>query len=139
MLELARRLPDAQVTVIAPAAPGDARFDSTSGCRVRRVGSIRLGRFRSLVQLTLATMWACITDRPDLIACGHVLTAPPALLARRVLGISYAVFCLKKKTRACGAHAKEGAGLQRTQDLHLDVRLPLTDLRRQARTAVGQL
>ena len=79
MLELARRLPDAQVTVIAPAAPGDARFDSTSRCRVLRVGSMRLGRFRWLVQLTLATVWACITDRPDLIACGHVLTAPPAL------------------------------------------------------------
>src|SRR5438876_2261327 len=92
MLELARRLPDAQVTVIAPAAPGDAAFDSTSGCRVRRVGSARLGRIPWLVRLTLATMWACIRNRPDLIACGHVLTAAPALLARRVLGIRYVVF-----------------------------------------------
>jgi len=41
--------------------------------------------------------------------------------------------------RACGAHAKEGAGFQRTQELHLDVRLQLADFVEQERTAVGQL
>jgi phosphatidylinositol alpha-1,6-mannosyltransferase len=92
MLELARRLPDAKVRVLAPAVQGDRAFDATSGCRVTRLGSARLGRIPWLIQLCATTLWECITRRPDVIVCGHVTTAPAALLARRVLGIPYVVF-----------------------------------------------
>jgi len=91
MFELARRLPDAHVTVLAPAA-GDAAFDSQSGLHIRRLRGAMLGPVPWLLHLTVATTWECLTARPDLIVCGHVLTAPAALLARRVFGIPYVVF-----------------------------------------------
>ena len=92
MLELARRLPDAKVRVLAPAVPGDRAFDATSGCRVTRLGSARFGRIPWLIHLCATTLWECLTRRPDVIVCGHVTTAPAALLARRLLGVPYVVF-----------------------------------------------
>ncbi len=92
MLELARRLPDAKVRVLAPAVPGDVAFDASSGCRVTRLGSARLGRIPWLIHLCATTLWECITRRPDVIVCGHVTTAPAALLARLLLGTPYVVF-----------------------------------------------
>jgi len=92
MFELARRLPEAQVTVLAPAWAGDRAFDHTAGVRVHRLRGIRLGPAPWLLHLCAATLWACITTRPDLIVCGHVLTAPAALLARRLFGIRYIAF-----------------------------------------------
>ena len=92
MFELARRLPDAKVRVLAPAVPGAVAFDRTSGCRVIRLGGARLGRIPWLIQLCATTLWECLTRRPDVIVCGHVTTAPAALLARRLLGVPYVVF-----------------------------------------------
>jgi len=92
MLELALRLPDARVRVLAPAVSGDVAFDRTCGCRVTRLASASLGRIPWLIQLCATTLWQCITRRPDVIVCGHVTTAPAALLARRLLGVPYVVF-----------------------------------------------
>jgi phosphatidylinositol alpha-1,6-mannosyltransferase len=92
MLELARRLPDARVHVLAPAQRGDREFDRTSGVQVSRLASARLGLWAWLAVLCLRTLWYCLVDRPDLVVCGHVVTAPAGLLARRLLGIRYAVF-----------------------------------------------
>ena len=92
MLELARRLPDARVHVLAPAQRGDREFDRSSGVQVSRLASARLGLWAWLAALCLRTFWYCLVDRPDLVVCGHVVTAPAGLLARRLLGIRYAVF-----------------------------------------------
>ena len=92
MLELARRLPDARVHVLAPAQRGDREFDRSSGVQVSRLASARLGLWAWLAALCLRTLWYCLVDRPDLVVCGHVVTAPAGLLTRRLLGIRYAVF-----------------------------------------------
>jgi phosphatidylinositol alpha-1,6-mannosyltransferase len=92
MLELARRLPDARVHVLAPAQRGDREFDRTSGVQVSRLASARLGLWAWLAALCVRTLWYCLVDRPDVVVCGHVVTAPAGLLARRLLGIRYAVF-----------------------------------------------
>jgi phosphatidyl-myo-inositol dimannoside synthase len=92
MAELARRLPDAQVRIFAPAVPGARAFDRASGLDVHRLGAARLGRGPWLAELVLRTLAACLSWRPDLIVCGHVVTAPAALLAHRFTGIPYAVF-----------------------------------------------
>src|SRR2546426_12631484 len=89
MFELARRLPDARVTVFAPATTGDAAFDAASHVRVRRLRRATSGLVPWLFHLSAATLWACSAARPDLIVCGHVLTVPVALAARRLLGVPY--------------------------------------------------
>ena len=92
MLELARRLPDARVQVLAPAQRGDRAFDRASGIRVSRLASARAGLGPWLAMLCLRTLWLCLVRRPDLVVCGHVVTAPAALLARRLTGVRYVVF-----------------------------------------------
>jgi phosphatidylinositol alpha-1,6-mannosyltransferase len=92
MHELARRLPDAQVRVLAPAAPGDRAFDAAAGIHVQRLASAHWSRASWLAELTTRTLATCLTWRPDLIVCGHVITAPAALAARRLTGVPYAVF-----------------------------------------------
>ncbi len=92
MFELARRLPDARVTVFARAATGDAAFDTAGPVRVRRLRSAARGPVPWVFRLCAATLRACIAARPDLIVCGHVLAAPAAWLARRVFGVPYVVF-----------------------------------------------
>lgn len=92
MFELARRLPDARVTVVAPASPGDRAFDAAAGVRVRRLRDLGLGRLPWLVCLGAVTLVTCLLRRPTLIVCGHVLTAPAAVLPSRLLGIPYVVF-----------------------------------------------
>src|SRR5262245_34255163 len=92
MHELARRLPDAEVRVLAPTASGDHAFDDAADLHVRRLGGSRWGRGAWLADLTLRTLASCITWRPDLIVCGHVITAPAALVARILTRIPYVVF-----------------------------------------------
>jgi phosphatidylinositol alpha-1,6-mannosyltransferase len=92
MHELARRLPDAEVRVLAPAAAGDGAFDAAAGLHVRRLRAARWGRAPWLAELTFRTLASCLTWRPDLIVCGHVTTAPAALVARRLTGTPYVVF-----------------------------------------------
>src|SRR5262245_47636004 len=92
MAELARRLPDATVRVLAPAVRGDRASDRALGLDVRRLGAARFGRFAWIVELTLRTIVACFSWRPDLVVCGHVITAPAALVARRLSRVPYAVF-----------------------------------------------
>ncbi|MBI3780592.1 MAG: glycosyltransferase family 4 protein, partial [candidate division NC10 bacterium] len=67
-------------------------FDALGGVRVRRLRSARIGQFAWLIHLTAVTIVASLTRRPDLIVCGHVVAAPPALLARWLLGVPYVVF-----------------------------------------------
>jgi len=59
---------------------------------VTRLAGARLGRIPWLIQLCATTLWECLTRRPDVIVCGHVTTAPAALLARRLLRVPYVVF-----------------------------------------------
>jgi phosphatidylinositol alpha-1,6-mannosyltransferase len=92
MHELARRLPDAEVRVLAPAAPGDRAFDAASGAQVRRLASARRSRAAWLAELTGRTLMTCLTWRPDLIVCGHVTTAPAALAGRILTRTPYVVF-----------------------------------------------
>jgi phosphatidylinositol alpha-1,6-mannosyltransferase len=103
MLELARRLPDARVHVLAPAQRGDREFDRASGVHVSRLASARLGLWAWLATLCVRTFWYCLVDRPDLIVCGHVVAAPAALLPRWLLRVPYVVFThgyeLRRKRR----------------------------------------
>ena len=92
MAELARRLPDAQVRVLAPAVPGDRAFDEASGLHVGRLPTARWGRGAWLAELTARTIASCLTWRPDLIVCGHVTTAPAALAAHALTRTPYVVF-----------------------------------------------
>jgi phosphatidylinositol alpha-1,6-mannosyltransferase len=92
MCELARRVPDADVTVLAPAMPGDRAFDVQSGCRVQRIAGARTGRIAWQSSLAIAALRRSVGWRPDLIVCGHLVTAPAALFAHWLLGIPYVVF-----------------------------------------------
>jgi phosphatidylinositol alpha-1,6-mannosyltransferase len=92
MYELARRLPDADVLVLAPAVPGAAAFDATSGVRVVRLRGARISQFVWLLQLAAATLFRSLVFRPDVIVCGHVVTGPAALLAKSLFNVPYVVF-----------------------------------------------
>jgi phosphatidylinositol alpha-1,6-mannosyltransferase len=92
MYELARRLPEAEVTVFAPGVSGSETFDVSARVRVRRLCGARLGPRLWTLQSAAVTMANCLTWRPDVVICGHVVTAPAAFLARRLFGIPYAVF-----------------------------------------------
>lgn len=92
MFELARRLPDAEVRVIAPAMPGDQAFEALSGLWVKRLQGARLGQMACFVHLCWATLPMCLTWRPDLIVSADVLVGLAALLAKVFLRIPYVVF-----------------------------------------------
>jgi phosphatidyl-myo-inositol dimannoside synthase len=99
MYELARRLPQADVTVLAPAVAGSRAFDQGSGVRVRRVGGAGLGPVLWLWRLSLAALCACVIRRPDVVVCGHVVVAPAALVARALLGVPCAIFAYAYEIR----------------------------------------
>lgn len=115
MCELARRLPDADVTVLAPVMPGDRAFDVESGCRVHRIPGARAGRWAWQSRLGMAALRRSVAWRPDLIVCGHVITAPAALLVHRLLGIPYVVFAYgyeirrKRRRRLAGMFLRRAA------------------------------
>src|SRR5215831_5987179 len=92
MHELAHRLPDATVRVLAPAAHEDSDFDAAAGLHVRRLGTARWGRGGWLAELTARTIANCLIWHPDLIICGHVTTAPAALAAQVLTHTPYVVF-----------------------------------------------
>ena len=92
MCELARRLPDADVTVLAPAMLGDRAFDVESGCSVQRIRGARTGRWTWQWSLGVAVLRRSVRWRPDLIVCGHVITAPAALFVHWLLRVPYVVF-----------------------------------------------
>ncbi len=92
MCELARGLPDADVTVLAPAMLGDRAFDVESGCRAQRIGGARTGLWTWQSRLGMAVLRRSVTWRPDLIVCGHLITAPAALLVHWLLRVPYVVF-----------------------------------------------
>jgi phosphatidylinositol alpha-1,6-mannosyltransferase len=92
MYELARRLPDADLRVLAPAAPGDTEFDRSAGMHVRRLSPLLHGQAPWLASLTAHTLRLAVQWRPDVIVCGHVVTAPAAVLAKRLFGIPYVLF-----------------------------------------------
>jgi phosphatidylinositol alpha-1,6-mannosyltransferase len=92
MHELARRLPTAEVRVLAPSAPGDHAFDAATGLHVRRLSAAQWGRGPWLAQLTVRTLASCLFWHPDLIVCGHVIAAPAALAAHLLTRTPYVVF-----------------------------------------------
>lgn len=92
MYELARRLPDTDLTVFAPAGRGGREFDGASGVRVHRVPGSRHGSVLWLFVLALAVLSRSLIGRPDAIVCGHVVTAPAALLLQAIMRIPYLLF-----------------------------------------------
>ena len=99
MFELARRLPKAEVRVLAPAVPDGQAFDRNSGVRVERLGSAILGRVAWLLELAVRTTWGCIVRRPDVIVCGHYIAAPAALLTSLLFRVPYVVFAYGHEVR----------------------------------------
>jgi phosphatidyl-myo-inositol dimannoside synthase len=99
MFELARRMPNVEMTVVARSVPGAREFDAASGLHMRRLSGMRFGRLAWLLQLCAITLVTCLIRRPRLIVCGHVITAPAALLARRVLAVPYVVFAYGSEIR----------------------------------------
>ena len=92
MYELALRLPDAEVRVMAPAVPGGAEFDRQSGVSVQRLAGMLSTQAAWLVELSAQTLRVAATWRPDVIVCGHIVTMPAAYLARRLFRIPYVTF-----------------------------------------------
>jgi phosphatidylinositol alpha-1,6-mannosyltransferase len=92
MYELARRLPDATVTVLAPAVPGSAEFDSTLGIELHRLGGTRWGPAWWGLRLVIGVIRVVCTKRPDVIVCGHVVTGPAGFMAHLFLRVPYVVF-----------------------------------------------
>lgn len=92
MYELARRLPDADVTVFAPASAETGDVDQTLGAHMRRLRGSRRGSVPWVFVLTLAVLWRSLLKRPDLILCGHVVTTPAAMLMQKLLRIPYILF-----------------------------------------------
>src|SRR5438093_70296 len=84
MFELARRLPDARVTVFAPATTGDAAFDAASHVRVRRLRRATSGLVPWLFHLSAATLWACRAARLRALCKGHdtAIRALPLIKAK---------------------------------------------------------
>src|SRR6266487_1181443 len=99
MYQLARRLPNADVTVLAPSALGSRAFDQGSGVQVRRVGGAGFGPVLWLWRLSLAVLRACVSRKPDVVVCGHVVVAPAALLARALFGVPCVVFAYAYEIR----------------------------------------
>jgi glycosyltransferase involved in cell wall biosynthesis len=100
MLELARRLPMPKCVFWLPRSWQDV--GPSTGPQVfasRLAESARLGLVPWLATLCIRTLWHCLVHRPDLIVCGHVVTAPAALLARRLLGRRYVVFAYGYEVR----------------------------------------
>jgi phosphatidylinositol alpha-1,6-mannosyltransferase len=102
MYELACRLPDVELVVFAPAAAGDKSFDQKGGVNIRRVAGTRLGPAGWSVRLIVATFVRCVVRRPDLLVCGHAVTAPAALLVKWFLGVPYVVFTYAYEIRRRG-------------------------------------
>jgi len=92
MHELARRLPEAELIVFAPAARGSREFDRSLGVRVHRLRGSARGSVPWLFVLTFSLLWRSIIRRPDVIVCGHVVTAPAAILLQTVMRIPYLLF-----------------------------------------------
>ena len=92
MHELARRLPDAELIVFAPAARGSREFDRTLNARIHRLPGSARGSVPWLLVLTLAVLYRSLWRKPDAVICGHVVTAPAALLLQSLLRIPYLLF-----------------------------------------------
>jgi phosphatidylinositol alpha-1,6-mannosyltransferase len=109
MFELAKRLPDAEVTVFTTAATssGDA------GLRVVRLGSSRLGRLPWLAHLTIRTFMTCLVRPPDVIVCGHVVTVPAALMPAWILRVPFVAFAYAWEVRLKRARQMVGFLLRR--------------------------
>ena len=114
MFELARRLPGAEVMVFAPAVPGSEAFDAKANVRVRRIGGVRMGQRVWLLRLAAVTIARSLRWRPDLIVCGHIVTAPAALLAKWLLRVPYVVFTYAYEIRRKGRRHLAGFALRRS-------------------------
>src|SRR5262249_32265238 len=90
---LAGELTALDLTVVAPSAPRAAEHDRRQGYRVlraRAAGSGARGR-RFLPAIAAQAAWLGLTQRPDILLCGHAALGPIAAAIRRTLGIPYAV------------------------------------------------
>jgi phosphatidylinositol alpha-1,6-mannosyltransferase len=70
--------------VVALGVKGDEAFDADAGIPVVRVGRKGgRGHRAAVVGLNLAGLAVGLRRRPDIVLCGHVVTAPAAALLRR--------------------------------------------------------
>jgi phosphatidylinositol alpha-1,6-mannosyltransferase len=113
MYELARTLPDADLTTFAPAVAGSRAFDGLRDVRVQRVGGAHRGPRPWVFLLALVVCAASVVRRPALIVCGHVVTMPAARLLQLVLGIPYVVFVHGVEIRGRRWRRLIGRGLRR--------------------------
>jgi phosphatidyl-myo-inositol dimannoside synthase len=87
------------VTVVAPAAPGDAAWDSGQPYRVIRSLPLAWGK-PALVALQVRAFLEVLRRRPQVIVCGHVLLGPLCRLASTVFGVPYVAMAYAYEIRA---------------------------------------
>jgi phosphatidyl-myo-inositol dimannoside synthase len=102
-----------QVTVLAPAAAGDAAWDRTQPYTVVR-SRPRVGGTLSLVGLQARALLEILRRRPQVIVCGHVLLGPwcrvvSALLRVPYVAMAYAYEIRSPRMRAIARVALRGA------------------------------
>lgn len=97
--QLCTYMPDATVAVVAPDHPEAAGFDRAQPFRVVR--AIRLPGWKRFSYLALCCtgLWTGIRSRFDVVACGHLIAGPIAILIRRLAGIPYVVLAHAQEVR----------------------------------------
>ncbi|ERG65094.1 hypothetical protein L332_11670 [Agrococcus pavilionensis RW1] len=100
MHRIAAAMPNADVTVLTPDAPGAAAFDRTASVRVRRV-RVPAGppKLRSAA-FNARGLFAIRGLRPDVVLSGHIASSPLGIAAARLHRVPFVVY----------AHGKEVLG-----------------------------
>jgi phosphatidylinositol alpha-1,6-mannosyltransferase len=80
------------VRVVSRDHPGAEAWDETSGLDVRRARAFPGSRRAGLATLNARTLTQALALRPDAILCGHIVAAPAALTAGRILGVPVVVY-----------------------------------------------
>jgi phosphatidyl-myo-inositol dimannoside synthase len=101
MGSLAAALSDWELTVVAPAQPEAATYDSRQPYRVLRARGLRTGGSgrQNLPGIALRAFALAARSRPDLVLCGHPIDGLAGALMHRVWGLPYWVFCYGKELR----------------------------------------
>ncbi len=83
------------IRVVAPDTPGVGEFDAKQTFPIDRAKHLlprgRIGKFL-LPSLSLSALRAAFGQRPDVVLCGHILTAPIGWALKRLLGAPYVVY-----------------------------------------------
>lgn len=86
---IVRNLPRVQTRVVTRAAAGGERFDRAEGLDVHRVRARTDGQWTSVAVLNPAAALDALRFRPDVILSAHIVTAPAARFAARLLKVPY--------------------------------------------------